>query len=214
MQARVATRVALTLAIGFASAACKKVGRPIVADPVPASAPTGVAGVPAGATPGSPGSPAAPVTPGTEAELRALMVGWQSAPNMEAAMRAMRPKPEDYADLFQGKTADAVRAFEDKAIWNGTDFPPRPPAGVQVSLTAATTAQLQAGGTDASAAFFGWKGIAGQLQPGLTFYSMEMSTADAKPGKEPSYDIGFDGIVYLNGRWVAVPSPWQATDKP
>lgn len=147
--------------------------------------------------------------PGTPEGAKALLVQLLTQEAQDSNLSAaLRPTTADYAAVFEGEAAAKAEA-EYKAPWDAGAMQVKPgrPAQTEIKLFSATTEQLRAGEGEAGQFPGGYKGIADQLKPGLTWYRFKFT--------EPGSDLGmaYDGLVHVNGHWRIFPKPFRALGK-
>lgn len=116
----------------------------------------------------------------------------------------LEPTSADYAAVFMGPTAKKAEAAY-KGAWASGAIQVKAKAGqTEIKLFSATTEELQTNAGESAQFPGGYSGVAGLLQPGLTFYRFKFT--------EPGNDLGmaYDGLVYVNGHWRLFPKPWKA----
>ena len=129
-----------------------------------------------------------------------------------ALWRELAPRDEDYAKVFVGEAVTKARAYY-ADVWKQTDGEGvkkvRKDEQTELLLWAASGTQLDRMEGDASH-FPGQYGrIAHQLNPDLVFYAFRFQ----EPGA--SWGMSFDGLVFVNDRWVIFHKPWRALrDRP
>jgi hypothetical protein len=191
---------ALVVSLALASVACTSKDTPAPAADTPASA---LADPAAPATP--PKAPAAKSAyPGTEAGAKLLLEAFLKPGADHAALSAaLAPTKADYASTFTGDAAAKAEAGYAPA-WSAGAITLKPKDGqTTLLLSKATGAELASGAEPAKAFPGGYAKIGTQLQPTLTFYRFKF----VKPGE--TLGMAFDGLTFVNGRWVIFPKPWR-----
>ena len=165
--------------------------------------------------PPAPPAPAPPVAkkpsptdfPGTEAGAKALLGTLLKADTDHAtATRALRPADADYDAIFVAEAAaKAKKGYAE--LWASDDAVLKPRTGqTELLLWSATSADIKAWQGNAADHFpGGWRRVGASLKGGLTFYRFRF----VKPGATSG--MSYDGLVHVNGHWVWVPEPHQAT---
>jgi hypothetical protein len=121
-----------------------------------------------------------------------------------ALSKDLKPSKADYAAVFEADAAAKAEPYYEKQ-WATMQGGIAPKEGqTEVKLSAATVEELKAGGGAADAFPGGYKKAAPSLKPGRTFYAFKF----VKPGE--SLGMAFDGLTYVNGRWVIFFKPWRA----
>ena len=119
---------------------------------------------------------------------------------------ALRPASADYKALYVG---DAVKkaADEYERLWarmGSTDPGIGPKEGqTQLKVWSATTEDFRAWNESGKQFPGGYKDVAQQLAPGVTWYRFKF----VKPGEDAG--MAFDALVFVNDHWVLVPRPWR-----
>ena len=152
-------------------------------------------------------APAAPAEKESD-RARALVAEFLTPGADHAALtRALRPSPEDFRAVFEGDAAArAERSYA--AAWDGGKMLVAPrPGQTELKLAGATTEDLRQGSGGAREFPGGWAKAAPFLKKGLTFYRFKF----VEPGKD--LGMSFDGLAFVNGRWVIFPKPWRALEK-
>ena len=162
-----------------------------------------------------PAQTAPPASGSREEEARALLAQFLAPGADRIALTArLKPTHADYARVFK---ADSVPWFEEHfaTLWRKEEGRVAIAAKedqTELMLNAATTADLVRWDTGSGqpAAEFpgGWQRIAPHLQPGLTFYRWKFT----KPGERQG--MAYDGLVWVDGRFVWFPKPWRALPEP
>lgn len=138
---------------------------------------------------------------GAEQLLRALLD--EDADCHELTL-ALRPQAEDYAALYEQPLAGQIEKHN-AALWAADEFAIAPDDGqseVRIDLT--TSDELIAGGAALQRFPGGYKAVAAQMKPGIPIAAFAFHAPGADHG------MAFDGLAYVNGRWVFIPKPWKA----
>lgn len=154
------------------------------------------------------GAGAPPSQQAGEEGARALLAQFLK-PDADAAALTKRlmPSSPDYRAVFGEKLAAKAEATY-KAAWSAGTIVIRPKDGqTELKLWAATTEELQAGAVSAREFPGAYSKIAPHLSKGLTLYRFKF----VEPGK--SAGLAFDGLVYVNGRFVLFPKPFHVLDQ-
>jgi len=162
---------------------------------------------PAAAT-SSPEAGSGAVVDGTERGARTLLSQFADPKADHASLsRTLRPRAEDYRAIFDEVTAPKVEAAQAKD-WEDGKIVVRPAHTKQteISLWGATGAELASGSGNAARFPGGYRKLGGRLASGVTVYAF----AFTEPGK--SAGTTFDGLAFVNGRWVLAPKAWRALD--
>ena len=171
-----ALSLVLCAAFALAPAACTNAGG-------------GAAGA-AGAYPGT--------REGAEKLLKALM---KPGGDLELT-KALQPKSEDYAAVFEGEVA---KKEEDgyKELWAKIEPIAAKDGQTELLLFSATSEELKSGADAAKEFPGGYAKVGPHLKPGFTWYRFKF----VKPNK--TSNMAFDGLVHVNGHWALFPKPWR-----
>jgi hypothetical protein len=118
-----------------------------------------------------------------------------------ALTQSLKPRLADLRAIFNQPFAD--RAFQHYSRNWGADTAIRANAGQTEALVRAETSDRLRRMGESSSLPGGYKTIANEFRPGLTIYSWRF----VEPGKK--FGMAYDGLYYVNGRWVFVPKPHQ-----
>jgi len=120
----------------------------------------------------------------------------------EELVRALRPRPEDYARVFVPSTVDRAQMGFGH-VWNTAPRALGKPGQTQVRAMAAEASMFQ-DENDISRAFpGGMRKVAHMLVPGNIWVSFKLTA----PGE--SLGMAHDGLVKLDDRWAYFPKPWR-----
>ena len=120
-----------------------------------------------------------------------------------ALTSALRPKPEDYAAVFVGDSADKMKAAMEP-VWASGKLTIKPrPEQTELKVFGVAQKQLAAGDGHATHCPGGYKGVAAQLQPKVVVYCGRF----VKPGEKLGLSV--DGLVYVNNHWALFPKPFR-----
>ncbi len=123
--------------------------------------------------------------------------------DLEGLTRQVVPQPGDYARVFEGELASKARQHYER-MFADPNAKIGPKAGqTELVLFAATTEELRAGTGDALEFPGGYKRVADQLAPGVTWFRFKF----VKPGERAG--MAFDGLTFIDGRWAMFPKPWR-----
>jgi hypothetical protein len=128
------------------------------------------------------------------------------APNADhmALTRSLRPTTSDYKAMFDATAAAKVEASQAKD-WDTNKAVIKPkPNQTEVKLWSASGADLAAGKGNAKEFPGAYKKVAKHLAPTVLFYRFKF----VESGKESG--TAYDGLAFVNGRWVIAPRPWRA----
>jgi hypothetical protein len=120
----------------------------------------------------------------------------------EELVRALRPRPEDYARVFvDAAIARAQTGFGE--LWNAPPKSLGKPTQTEVRAIAGDAASFR-DDNDISKAFpGGYRKIAHLLVPDVVWVSFKLTA----PGE--SLGMAHDGLVKLDDRWAWFPKPWR-----
>jgi hypothetical protein len=120
----------------------------------------------------------------------------------EDLVRALRPRPEDYARVFVASAADTAQTGYGQ-MWNA---PPKSLAKshqTEVRAFAADSASLVEDNEYSRNFPGGYRKIAHLLKPGLVWVMFRV----VAPGE--SSGMAHDGLVKLDDHWAWFPKPWR-----
>lgn len=184
----------LAVAATWSILACQAASTP----PPAASAPA----APAVPTPAEPASPvAAPRLedfPGTYQGAEQLARALMKPGGDPILAQALRPRPEDYARVFEGPHVDALRGGL-QAQWASAGAIAARDGQTELRLIAATSDELRSG----AESFPGYAPVLTALRPGFTWYRLKF----IRPGE--SAGSHFDGLVHVQDHWALFPEPWR-----
>ncbi len=121
-----------------------------------------------------------------------------------ALTTALKPKTEDYVAAFEGDAAKKAEAAYDP-MWRAGKVVVKPKEGqTELLLYEATTEDLRAGTGHAKQFPGGYSQVAKSFKPGQKWYRFKFT----KPGDKRG--MAYDGLTYVNGRWVIFPKPYRA----
>lgn len=148
----------------------------------------------------------APAAAGTEADARALLMRFlDPAADRVALTAALKPEDADISEVYAEPLAGKLKASFAQTFTPGIQIGPKPDQNALL-VYYSTTARLKSG-DPALSNFPG--GYADVLQyfrgdhPIVRFKFVE-------EGKE--LGLAFDGLIFVNGRWVLMPKPWRALE--
>lgn len=121
-----------------------------------------------------------------------------------ALTKALQPTHDDYLAVFEPDFA-AVIEESHRPLWESPDMVVMPNEGqTEVLLFETTTDDIRAWTPEVKDHFpGGYESIHEKFQPGLTICRFKF----VKPGE--TIGMAFDGLIYVNGRWVLIPKPWR-----
>ncbi|MBN1637766.1 MAG: hypothetical protein JW866_02275 [Ignavibacteriales bacterium] len=114
------------------------------------------------------------------------------------------PNEEDY-ELYFKKEYSKVAFDRYSKMWGNKNLVIKPDTSqVEIIIDSTTTEELREWTGTAALEFpGGYKDITDKLQDSLVIYKFKFV--------QPGFNTGlsYDGLVYLNGRWVIFPKPWR-----
>jgi hypothetical protein len=115
-----------------------------------------------------------------------------------AALEALRPRDEDYGQVFSPEVADGVKQATETA-WQRLS-PPRVGPRTQLQLGCTLAEHINQSGAFPG----GYKRLEGQVQPGRVWVLFRF----AEPGSRTG--LTFDGLVYMGAeRFAWFPKAWR-----
>lgn len=142
--------------------------------------------------------------PPTDAGARALLQQFFAAgANLVALTASLRPGPKDYRAVYKEPFASALEKTHG-AMWKGRPAI-RPNAGQSELLMFFTSTTDLIARKKALEVFpGGYKQVVSHMKPGVPIVRFKF----VKPGER--LGMAFDGLVYVNGRWLLMPKPYRA----
>jgi hypothetical protein len=122
-----------------------------------------------------------------------------------ALTSALRPRAKDYAAVFKEPFATRLEQTN-KNLWGGDALIRPKPGQTELKITVATSDDLLAGGPVLKAFPGGYERVTSKMKAGVPIAVFRF----VAPGQ--SAGLRFDGLVYVNGRWVLMPRPWRALE--
>nr|WP_145547123.1 hypothetical protein [Variovorax boronicumulans] len=120
-----------------------------------------------------------------------------------ALAASLRPRPEDYAAVFQPDAAQAARQAFD-AVWDAQPpHPARAPAGARIRCHAAPAGMLADENLLSRPFPGGYRALAPLLQPQRVWLAWKVIA----PGRDAG--MAYDGLVWLGERWAWFPKPYR-----
>ena len=145
-------------------------------------------------------------TPGSEAQARALLTQFLQPNADRAALTALlKPNEADIRTVYAEPLADRLVQMYEQMYQPGVAIGPKPGQNAIIT-TRGLTAQLVRG--DAVLRDFpgGYKHV-------LKYFTSDVPIVRFKFVKQgESTGMAFDGLIFVNGRWVLMPKPWRALD--
>lgn len=136
--------------------------------------------------------------------LERLCAAGQVGPNNALAGELIRPRPEDYARVFEPTMAEALhRAYD--PFWVRGQMAPRPkPGQTQVLVRLATTEDLRSRNERGHQFPGGYARVAQFFVPGRVWVRWKF----VEPGQ--TLGMAYDGLVWVDDHWAWFPKPWKA----
>ncbi|HHL19974.1 MAG TPA: hypothetical protein ENJ52_00430 [Aliiroseovarius sp.] len=148
---------------------------------------------------------AADPAPGSEADARALVAAFL-APDADAVAltRALRPTEADIRAVYTDPLATSMAAVYAQVWADPKNLTVAPkPGQSEMLLWWTTTDKLIAGDPVLGKFPGGYKDVLAFMRPGFPIVRFKF----VKPGETTGY--AFDGLVFVNDRWVLMPKPWR-----
>lgn len=150
-----------------------------------------------------PAAPAAPA-PGSEAEARALLMQYY-APGADylALTQALLPTEAEVRAVYAEPLGSALWADLSSQIGPGTAFGPKPDHNDIIVVYTSTRALAEK------------RPVLGEFPGGykdvLPYFKVDVPIVRFKfVTRGDTRGLAFDGLIYLNGRWVIMPKPWRS----
>jgi len=141
---------------------------------------------------------------GTEKEARAMLQAFlKPGANYATLSKALRPTTADFKAIFEGDAAaTAEKGYAEP--WDKAQLVVLPDAGqTELILASITTDEIKAGSPKAKDFPSGYAKVIGKMKKGLTIYKFRFVEKGQTKG------AGYDGLIFVNGRFVIVPKPWK-----
>ncbi|MDD9722649.1 hypothetical protein PVW51_18240 [Sulfitobacter sp. PR48] len=151
----------------------------------------------------SPAASAAPA-PGSEAEARALLMQYY-APGADylALTQALLPTEAEVRTVYADPLGSALWRDLSSQIGPGTAFGPKPDHN-DLIVVYATTRALAEKRPVLNEFPGGYKDV-------LQYFKVDVPIVRFKfVTRGDTLGLAFDGLIYLNGRWVIMPKPWRS----
>ncbi|MBE7451144.1 MAG: hypothetical protein HS111_20280 [Kofleriaceae bacterium] len=132
------------------------------------------------------------VDPAAASQVAELVSGW-------------RPQPDDWERVFMPEAAARARIAY-KPLWVSPPPPLPRPGQTIVRVRVAEASEFASGSPRAKQLPGGFASIAQQLVPGVIWVAWEYLA----PGEDAG--MSYNGLVYLDGRFVWFPKPWKFID--
>lgn len=150
---------------------------------------------------------AQPSFPGTEAGARALLSQFLpgSSANTSAAMKRLRPTAADYRAVYQEPLAARLEEAH-KPLWESGEVIRGKSDQTELTLVFAKTDDLMDGQPVLREFPGGYSKVVDKMRRGVPIVRFKFT----RPGN--TQGMAFEGLVYVNGRWLFMPRPWRALD--
>jgi len=112
--------------------------------------------------------------------------------------KALQPRQDDYALVFESAMADAIRTGVEP-FWASVHAVGAMDGQTELRLISATSDELRSG----AEVFPEYGPVLPFLRPGFTWYRFKF----VQPGESSGKD--YDGLVYVKDHWALFPAPWQ-----
>ncbi len=189
--------------------ACAKNGSQSVLDMIGASKPaqsaqaTQDSQTAQNAQPTQPAQPAQTVQPGSSMAVRALLQKFVTPGNDIPAMsKALFPTEADIRAVYRDPLASRLVENLLPMFTSNVAFKPKPGQDA-IYLVYSTTDKLIAGSTQLQAFPGGYKKVLQYMNPGFPIVRFKFVKKGEMTG------LAFDGLVFVNDRWVLIPKPWK-----
>ena len=147
-----------------------------------------------------------PDAPGTAAHARVFLNQFLSTRTDRAALTAtMRPTEAEIRVVYAPRLADRLIGLYAQMFQPGAAIGPNPGQS-EILLWGSTTGDLRAGAPVLAEFPGGYKEIRGAMQGDFPIFRFKF----VKPGERSG--MAFDGLVYINDRYVLMPKPWRAME--
>lgn len=147
---------------------------------------------------------ATPTGPGSESDARAFLERFLAPDADRVAMTAaLKPTPQEIAQVYREPLASALVAQYDALFTPGAAIGPKPEQD-SVLVIRTLTDELIAGAPVLSDFPGGYGDVTGLMQPGVPIVRFKFTRTGESLG------MAFDGLVFVNGAWKLMPKPWRA----
>ncbi|AXI46825.1 hypothetical protein C1J03_12800 [Sulfitobacter sp. SK012] len=142
--------------------------------------------------------------PGSEAEARALLMKfYEPGTDRNALTQALLPTPEDIRFVYAEPLASALVKTYGESFGPGTTFGPKPDHN-EVLMAYGTTRQLAERQAVLREFPGGYKDVLQYFRADVPIVRFKFVT------KGETLGLAFDGLVFVNERWVIMPKPWRS----
>jgi hypothetical protein len=115
----------------------------------------------------------------------------------------LRPKPEDYAAVFEGDSAEKLKANLEP-LWDSGKLVLKPlPGANEVEVRGATRDELKKGDGNATYCPEDYKQVADRIKSDVMVYCFTFK----KPGEQSG--LRGDGLVYVKDHWAFFPKAYR-----
>ena len=143
-------------------------------------------------------------TPGTQAHARQFLSQFLPADADRVALTAsLRPTEADIRAVYASPLADALVGMYNEMFQPGVQIGPNE-GQTELLVWQGTTGSLRDGDPVLEDFPGGYGDVRGYLQGDYPIVRFKF----VKPGE--SLGMAFDGLIYINNRWVLMPKPWRA----
>lgn len=136
---------------------------------------------------------------------RLLMKFFENGADHAALTAALRPSPEDVRTVYSEPLATALIAGYDKLFQSGAAIRPKPDQ-VDLLTVFTTTGKLKAGAPVLREFPGGYKQVRDRFLVDVPIARFKF----VKSGE--SLGMAYDGLIFVNGRWVFMPKPWRGLE--
>lgn len=136
---------------------------------------------------------------------RLLMKFFEKGADHAALTATLKPTPEDVRTVYAEPLATALIAGYDKLFQPGVAIRPKP-AQVDLLTVFTTTGKLKAGEQVLREFPGGYKRIRDRFLVDVPIARFKFVKAGESLG------MAYDGLIFVNGRWVFMPKPWRALE--
>lgn len=144
-----------------------------------------------------------PTGPGSQEDARAFLAQFLApGADLVALTAGMMPTPADVAAVYQEPLASKLVEIYADLFTPGLALGPKPGQD-SLLVVHASTDNLIDGDAVLSQFPGGYERVLPFLKPGVPIVRFKFVTAGETSG------LAFDGLVFLDGRWVLLPKPWR-----
>lgn len=136
---------------------------------------------------------------------RLLMKFFEKNADHAALTAALRPSPQDVRTVYGEPLATALVAGYDKLFQPGAAIRPKP-GQVDLLTVFTTTGKLKAGEPVLREFPGGYKRISDRFLVDVPIARFKFVKAGESLG------MAYDGLIFVNGRWVFMPKPWRGLE--